>query len=565
MNVAEPLAELVPAALPGVPATRLPRPLTLALALVAGVMLLGVALGLGLQITDLVERTPEPVSNVFFYLFATQEPVACAVQLVALLGLVWWLGKGAPLLFARPAWAVPSHAVVWMAALAFAVGAAGFAGVFHSHALSMDEWMADFQAAIFAEGKIAAPLPAEWQPFEAQLRPIFVVHDPQAHTWMSAYLPVYAAMRAAASLFGAAPLLNPLLAAASVLLLAGVAARLWPARPERRLLAAGLLLSSPQFLITSMTAYAMPAHLCCNLAWLWLFTRPGARGKLLAPFVGLLAIGLHQPNVHLLFAFPFCLRLVRERRWRWAAYFGSTYCVALAGWLGWWRWVRPTGLTESAGTMGWPDAQHWLVEPMNFTLLFSWQSTVLGVLVALSLRRWRTLPPLVQDAALSCALLFGFHIFFGQTQGHGWGNRYLYPALGCLVLVAVAGWDELCALLTPAMARRFAAASMAVSLFIAFPLRAMHAEEFARPFAQASAALRAVPAGVVLMEPFPGWYAWDLFRNDPFLRSSPKIMRATRISPEQARFLQKHSPVMSLPSETLARFGIVTQPEFSRP
>jgi hypothetical protein len=42
--------------------------------------------------------------------------------------------------------------------------------------------------------------------------------------------------------------------------------------PARQLLAPALLFCSSQFLITSMTGYSMPAHLCFNLLWLVLFS-----------------------------------------------------------------------------------------------------------------------------------------------------------------------------------------------------------------------------------------------------------------------------------------------------
>ena len=59
-----------------------------------------------------------------------------------------------------------------------------------------------------------------------------------------------------------------------------------------------LLASSPQFLITSMTSYAMSAYLALNLLWLWLFLRDTPRAHLAAMTVGFAACGLHQLIFH---------------------------------------------------------------------------------------------------------------------------------------------------------------------------------------------------------------------------------------------------------------------------
>ena len=79
----------------------------------------------------------------------------------------------------------------------------------------------------------------------------------------------------------------------------------------------------------------MPAHLALNTIWLWLYSRPDRRAFYLAPFVGVVAIGLHQPIVHALFVAPFLVRLVLQRRWRTVGIFTVIY---LAGCLGWFMW-----------------------------------------------------------------------------------------------------------------------------------------------------------------------------------------------------------------------------------
>ena len=75
----------------------------------------------------------------------------------------------------------------------------------------------------------------------------------------------------------------------------------------KTVVAAVLLATSSQFLLTAMTPYSMTAHLALNLAWLWLFLRGGVVGHSLAIAVGALACGLHQLVFHPLFVAPFAL------------------------------------------------------------------------------------------------------------------------------------------------------------------------------------------------------------------------------------------------------------------
>ena len=126
-------------------------------------------------------------------------------------------------------------------------------------------------------GKIKALLPPELREFGKALTPIFAIFDPQEGTWISAYLPIYAGLRTGFLALGVESLTGPVLAGLSLVLIAAVARRLWPQESLAPLVAVVLLASSTQFLITSMTSYAYPAHLCFNLAWLYFYCRGDLR------------------------------------------------------------------------------------------------------------------------------------------------------------------------------------------------------------------------------------------------------------------------------------------------
>ncbi|MFN2166903.1 MAG: hypothetical protein ACK2U9_11670, partial [Anaerolineae bacterium] len=111
-------------------------------------------------------------------------------------------------------------------------------------------------------------------------------------------------------------LLNPLLGAGSLLLVWRLTRDLVADRsaPGWALL---LALASPQFTVNAISFYSMPAHLFFNLLFLWLLLRRGWRTALGAGVVGSVALTLHNPVPHLVFAPPWILWLCLERRaWR---------------------------------------------------------------------------------------------------------------------------------------------------------------------------------------------------------------------------------------------------------
>src|SRR5262249_15628452 len=119
---------------------------------------------------------------------------------------------------------------VLMCWLPLAVTAVTFAGryfIYHNFALSMDEYGAEFQATIFASGHVMGQVPLEWQPYAKAITPIFVTYNPTAHSWVTAYWPVFSFLLAPFQLLGLPGLLNPLLAGGSVALVAAVARQMF--------------------------------------------------------------------------------------------------------------------------------------------------------------------------------------------------------------------------------------------------------------------------------------------------------------------------------------------------
>jgi len=164
--------------------------------------------------------------------------------------------------------------------LAILVLICGFAGtdiVFHGYHLSRDEDLAEFTADTFRSGVAVARVRPEWQHFADALEPRFMLPIAGGAAFVPTYLPVNAAFRALVGLVADPAWTSPLLAALAILAVFGVARRLWPNRPDAALIGAVLMATSSQVLVTSMTSYAMTAHLTLNLLWLWCLLRAAKR------------------------------------------------------------------------------------------------------------------------------------------------------------------------------------------------------------------------------------------------------------------------------------------------
>jgi hypothetical protein len=97
-----------------------------------------------------------------------------------------------------------------------------------------------------------------------------------------------------------------------------------------------------------------------------------------------------------------------------------------------------------------------------------------------------------------------------------------------------------------------------ISLFF-LPLRAVQVEELVRPSSAAAAFIQRTPAEVVLVDEETIWYGRDLVRNEPFLRSSPKVLAASRMSEAELSRLCKGYRIEVVDIDNLATLGILAR------
>jgi hypothetical protein len=466
----------------------------------------------------------------------------------------------------------------WTLALAILCAAIGMLAaplVFGDYVFSLDEFLAGFDARIFARGELMAPVDPAWRPYVTSLQPIYMLPVPGHAYWASGYLPINAAIRAAAGLVGADGLVNPLLSGFSVVATYGVGRRLWP-EGAAPLIAAALLATSSQLLVTSMTAYAMPAHLAFNLAWLWLFLRGGRLGHAGAIAVGFLASGLHQVIFHPMFAAPFVLQLWLDRRWRLAGTYTLAYGLICAFWIEYWQLelgFLHVASHAAAGLGGGGFAQRVLAllamvqfgnlgaMAESLVRFVTWQNP-LTVPLALAaglaaLRAKGVLRALVAGVLLTLVAV----LLTVPSQTHGWGYRYLHGLLGSVCLIAAWSWTRLTVhLAAPAMASAKAAmaAACAFSLVVLLPLRAAQAGAYCRPYAAVSASIQRSPAEVVVVSRTTPirFDIGSIVRNEPFLRQSPKVMLLAVMDEPAVRALCATHRVAVFDEARGASFGV---------
>ncbi|HMI18418.1 MAG TPA: hypothetical protein VK533_02620 [Sphingomonas sp.] len=331
----------------------------------------------------------------------------------------------------------------------------GHAWALCGYDMSRDEQMAVFDSQIFARWQLVQPLPAPWQLHIAALDDLYVL--PAAHpvAWVSAYLPINAALRALTGMVVDPDWTGPLLTALGGIALWKCARRLWPEDGEAATLALLLYLSSGQVLFAGMTAYAMSAHLTLNLLWLWLFLMDRRGSDIAALAVGALATGLHEPLFHPLFVAPFIFLLIGRRAWGRAALFTLAYTGIGLFWLAWPSWIygmiegghpaaKPMGAdfwTRLVWVLTRPSVPRTIFMSANLLRFAAWQPILLLPLFAIGLATARRNGMAIALAAAAILPVIAAGILM-PDQGQGFGYRYVHGAIGAVILVVIYGWHD---------------------------------------------------------------------------------------------------------------------------
>ncbi|WP_374414657.1 hypothetical protein [Novosphingobium colocasiae] len=457
-------------------------------------------------------------------------------------------------------------------AVAAAVAVLLWAGtwlVMANYPVSRDEHMALFDAHVLASGHLAQPLAPSWQPFAKALVPDFLMDVPGHRALISSYLPANAALRALFGKLGDPALLNPLLTAAGLLALWRIALRLFPTCPGAVWVCLGGYLLSAQVLVTGMTGYAMTAHLTLNLVWLALFLRGGRWETVAALAIGWLAMGLHQIVFHPLFAAPFILTLLAQRRWRTFAVYALGYGLAALFWASYPGLVLREAVVLPAGGDGGPQGligralailatpQPYALPLMAYNLLRFAVWTPLFVLPLAALA-W---PAVRGNRGPALPLMAGVILTLGAIavlmpyQGHGWGYRYLHPVLGNVILLAGIGYQRW----SQNAPRRAAATTAWLALATAglLPFLVWQAHVFVRPYAAMSQWIGRQRADFVVLDTEYPPQITDQVRNLPDLSNRPLIFSSYELSGPALVELCRRGTVLPVPRGTFRAMGLL--------
>ncbi len=508
------------------------------------------------------------------YFFRAQDAhclMLVALLLIGLAVLPW------PLWTPKPGAERRFWIIAFCAALAVAIICiVGTQFVFGGYHLARDEVLADFDALVFRAGRILAPIDPAWRPFSQALEPRFMLPVAQGTGFVSAYLPVNAALRVIVGFFGDRNWTSPILAAISVFATYSVGRRLWPARPGAALVSVLLFATSSQLLVTAMTSYAMTAHLAFNLIWLWLFLRNDRICHAGALATGFFACGLHQLIFHPLFAAPFVFRLwVSGRR-----PLALVYIMAYTGfgffWIFYWKLaLQASGmapaLADDVGSSYF--AARILVLLANFNVagldlmlknilrFVAWQGPALLPLAALAYPALKRGDGIVRELVAGLLLTLAAMFLLLPYQGHGWGYRYIHGLLGSVALLGAYGWIALSERANPAetaATRTFVVASSLIACLVLLPIHAIEAHDFVRPYRKAVQAIMQTPADVVIVDESGVLFGEDLVRNDPLLRNRPKILDLTYLTEANiAALCATHARIAVFDAEQARAFGIM--------
>jgi hypothetical protein len=468
------------------------------------------------------------MAPIFLYLLTVEDPKTAWLSFGVCVLAAFWKNP-APLFRLAEIAGSNIKAIVITSVAMFVLGAVF---VYHNNAFSMDEYAAVFQAKTFAAHQLTAQLPpslVDWL-VPAGFNGAFLIASRATGQTMEAYWPGFSLLLAPFEYFCVPWLCNASLAGFAIFLIHRITLEI---TDDRRAAGWAVLFTvgSGVFAAYAISYYSMQAHLTANLLFAWLLLRPTPNRAFCAGVVGSLALVLHNPFPHILFAAPWIIATARsngQRRSFFALILGYLPLFFLIG-IGWLylREVVTSGssgfnvISNNVGVFRFPDKA--MIDIRVAALAKMWIWAVPGLFLFAVLGRLRHGDDLhVRLLAQSALLTFAGYIFFIFDQGHGWGYRYFHSAWGAIPILAACAFTA-----RPESTGRlaaFAGAAAILNLMLVIPLQMMQVDRIiARHSAQLPKPQR--PGNNVFFVHAPGgFYLADLVQSDPLLRSDDLIL-----------------------------------------
>ncbi len=500
----------------------------------------------------------------FFVLFATLDFQGAAMWLLVLVGAA---------LLCRPAWRRPT--LCWIAdhggivALAVAVVlSAGSVFVYRNHPLGVDEYAAYFQGQAFASGSLTGRFPPallNWVVPPSFQNAFLNISDATGQV-TSAYWPSFSLLLTPFAWLGIPWACNPIISALTALLVLRLALQVFDDR-EAAGLAVLLTIASPVFFANGISYYSMSAELLTNGAFAVLLFRPNATRALAAGVVGSIALTLHNPVPHFLFAVPWLIWIARRKNGpRLLGFLCAGYApLSLLLGVGWYAFSRHlvheslamvAGASPATASFGGllkaafdlPSPTLLLARAIGLAKVWLW--AVPGLPLIAGIGGWKLRDNVAcRLLAASALVTLAGYLFVPFDQGHGWGFRYFYPAWIALPVLAAGALARKSGTRTTERGfgndetRAFVVTCALLTLVGGVGFRAWQIRQFVSNDLKQAPAYSGTGRRVVIIDPRLSFYGEDLVQNDPFLRG-PVIRMLSHGAAADTEMMHEHFPQM---------------------
>jgi hypothetical protein len=490
------------------------------------------------------------MSQIFQYLLMVNDFKTAWLTLGVCILAAFWKNP-APFLKVVDFFGAHGAAVAMTTVVPLALGALF---IYHDNAFCMDEYAAVFQAKLFAAGRLTAQLPpsvVNWL-VPPGFNGAFLLASRSTGQAIEGYWPGFSLVLAPFEFLGIPWLCNASLAGAAIFLIHRITLEI---TEDRR--AAGwavvFALGSGAFVANAISYYSMQAHLTANLLFAWLLLKPTPYRAFGAGVVGSLALVLHNPFPHTMFAAPWIVAIARskeQQRFLFPLILGylPLSIVVGAGWL----YLRELVTAGDSGfnvissnlnsVFSFPDKSMMDMRVAALVKMWIWAVPCLFLFAVLGRLR-RADDQRVRLLMQSAVVTFVGYVFFIFDQGHGWGYRYFHSAWGVVPILAgcaMTGRPE-----SSGRLAAFAGAAVMLNLLLVVPYQMMQIDGvIARHSAQLPPPRR--PGNdVYFVRLSGGFYLADLVQMDPLLRADDLILFSG--GPQQdAELRQQNWPMATL-------------------
>ena len=412
--------------------------------------------------------------------------------------------------------------------------------VYLNYPLTHDEFAPYFQSQVFAAGHVAGKFPpgvVDWVvPTLYQNQFFFVSH--LTGRIVSGYWPGFALLLTPFTFVGIPWACNPVISALTLPVMRQLALRIFGDR-ETAGLTVLLTLASPVFFGDGISYYSMSAHLLANSVFALLLLDPTPRRAIVAGLVGSIALTLHNPVPHVLFAVPWILGIARRRDAArligcllvgylplclllglgWAVFMGR---VAHDGIAATTQPVASSGTLERAlSAFSFPDETIMLARWIGVVKVWVWAVPGMVLLTLAGAWKCRHNRHCRLFVASAVVTLLGY-VLVPVDQGHGWGYRYFHSAWMVLPLLAAGAFARVPSESQQGQredtdARTYLVACALLTLPLGWGLRAVQIREFiaAQMTSLRPPAYSGTERRVVIMGPAARLAP---LRDDPWLR-----------------------------------------------